>query len=73
MACMFVDESTLAADLHSLTVVVLMVRDELDAAVLVSVVVPVHERPNPLTCLLHAGEWSPRVIRPVLCGSEQRF
>jgi hypothetical protein len=73
LACLFVDDSTVAADLHSLTVVALMGRDELDAAVPVSVVVPVHERRHPLACLLHAGEWPPRVIRPVLGGSEQRF
>jgi len=34
LVCLFVDDSTVAADLHSLTVVALMGRDELDAAVL---------------------------------------
>ena len=48
MACLFVADITVAADLHSLTVVALKGRDELDAAVPVSVVVPVHERRHPL-------------------------
>ena len=48
MACLFVDGNTVAADLHSLTVVELMRRVELDAAVPVLVVVSTYERRHPL-------------------------
>ena len=71
MACLFVDDSTVAADLHSLTVVALLRRYELDAAVAVPVVVPVHKRGHPLAGLFHAGEWPPWVIGPVFCCAER--
>ena len=38
---LLVDESPMAADLHSLAVVALLGRDELDAAVAVPLVVPI--------------------------------
>ena len=61
------------ADLYGLPAVALVGRHELDAAVAVPVVVPVHKRGHPLTGLVLAGEWSPWVVRPVFCRSEQRF
>ena len=50
-----------------------MGRDEFDAAVAVSMVVPVHKRRHPLACLVFAGKWPARVVRPVLDRSEQGF
>jgi len=43
LACLFVDDSLVTADLHSITVVTLLGRHEFDAAVAVPVVVPVHK------------------------------
>ncbi len=42
-----VDDSTVPVELHGLTAVALLGRDELDAAVAVPVVVPVDERRHP--------------------------
>ena len=43
LACLFVDDSPVTADLHSITVVALLGRHEFDSAVAVPVVVPVHK------------------------------
>jgi hypothetical protein len=43
LACLFVDDSPVTADLHSITVVALLGRHEFEAAVAVPVVVPVHK------------------------------
>jgi hypothetical protein len=43
LACLFVDDSPVAAYLHSITVVALMGRHKLDAAVAVLMVVPVRK------------------------------
>jgi hypothetical protein len=48
--------------------VALLGRDELDAAVAVTVVVPVEKRRHPQAGLLSAGEWAARVVGPVLWG-----
>jgi len=61
------------ADLHSITVVALMGRHELDAAVAVPVVVPVNKCRHPLAGSLHAREWPARVVRSVFGRPEQRF
>ena len=61
------------ADLDGLTAVTLLGRHEVDAAVAVSVVVPVHKRGHPEAGLFLASKWPARVIRPVLCCPEQRF
>jgi len=50
-----------------------MGRDELDAAVAVSVVVPVHKCRHPLAGLVFAREWPALVVGPVLERSEQGF
>jgi hypothetical protein len=41
---LLIDDSTVPADLHGLTAVALLLRDELDTAVAVPMVVPVDER-----------------------------
>lgn len=45
-------------------------RDELQAAVLVLMVVPVHELLRPRTCRLQARERFARVVGPVLTRTE---
>lgn len=55
MACLFVDDSPVTADLYSITVVALMGRHALIFAVAVPVVVPVHKRGHPLTGRYFAG------------------
>ncbi len=69
----FVDNSSVPADFHRLAAVALMRRHELDAAVAVPVVVPVHKRRHPQAGFLSAGEWASWVVRPVFRCSEQRF
>jgi len=59
-------------DVNGLATVALVGRHELDAAVAVPVVVPIHERRYPQACLFHAGEWPPWLIGPVFCCAEQR-
>jgi hypothetical protein len=49
LAGLFVDDSSVVADLYGLTVVVLLGRNEFDAALVVLVVVPVDELGDPLT------------------------
>ena len=73
LARLLVDHSAVTADLHSLTVVALVRRDELDPAVAVPVVVPVRKRRHPLAGFFHAGEWAAWVIRTVFGCSEQGF
>ena len=73
MTSLLVDDSTVTTDLHSLGIVALMGRHELDAAVAVLMVVPIDKRCHPLTSCLIAGEWAAWVVRPVFRRSEQRF
>ena len=73
LTCLFVDDSPVTADLHSISVVTLMGRHEFDAAVAVPVVVPINERHHPLAGLVLVGEWPARVIRPVFDRTEQGF
>jgi hypothetical protein len=47
LACLFVDDSPVTTDLSSISVVALLGRHEFDAAVAVSVVVPVHKWRHP--------------------------
>ncbi len=68
---LLVDDSMVPADLHGLTAVALLGRDELDASVAVPVVVPVDERRHPQALLLSTGKGSSRVVRPVFRRSEQ--
>jgi len=70
---MLVDDGPVTADLHSITVVALMGRHELDAAVAVPMVVPIDKRYHPLTSGLLAGEWTAWVVRPVFRRAEQRL
>jgi len=61
------------ADLQCITVVALVGRHELDAAVAVPMVVPVDKRRHPLAGLLLAGKWPSRVVRAIFRGAEQRL
>ena len=70
---LLVDDNTVPADLHGLTAVALLGRDEFDAAVAVPVVVPVDERRHPLAGFLRAGKGPARVVRPVFRRPEQGF
>ena len=70
---LFIDLSTVAADLNSLTAMALLRRHKLDAAVAVLVVIPVHTGGNPEAGLLLAAEWPAGVVGPVFNGAEQRF
>ncbi len=73
LAGLFIDESTVAADLYGLTAVTLLGRHEFDAAVVVLVVVPVNELGDPLTGLVSGGKWLAGVFRLILHRPEQRF
>ena len=73
LARLLVDLGTLQADCGCSTAVTLMGRDELDAAVAVPVVVPIHKSCHPLTSLRLAVERPAWVIRPVLGRAEQGF
>ncbi len=72
-ACLFVDNSPLAADLNRIPVVTLDGRHEFDPAVAVLVVVPVDAFADPLTGLVFRGKWLSGVFRSVLHCSEQGF
>ena len=73
LAGLFIHDRTVPADLRSLTIVTLLGRHELDAAVPVPVVVPVDERSDLLTGLLFGGKGLAGVIRPIFQCPEQRF
>ena len=66
LTCLLVDDSTVAADLQNITVVALVRRHELYAAVAMPIVVPAHKCCYPAASLCHALEWPPGVVRPVL-------
>ena len=70
---LFIDLSTVAADLYSLTAMALFGRHKLDAAVAVLVVIPVHKGGNPEAGFLLSAEWPAGVVGPVFNGAEQRF
>ena len=72
-ACFFVDNSAVTTDLDGLTTVARLRSDELDPAVAMPVVLPVHKCGHQLTGGLLAREWPPRVVGPVLRRAEQRF
>ena len=65
--------ASLATDGYCHTAMPLLRRNELDAAMAVLVVVPIHKCGNPLAGLLFVAEWPAGVIRPVFNGAEQRF
>ena len=73
LACLLLDDSPVTADLHGISTVALVGCHELDPAVAVPVVVPVHKRCHPLAGSLHASKWPPGVIGPVFCCAEKRF
>ena len=73
LASLFVDLGALPADCDGGTAVTLVRRYELDAAVTVAVVVPVHKSRYPLASLLLAGERSAGVIRSILGCAKQGF
>jgi len=73
LTSLLADDTPVPADLHGLSAVALVGRDELDAAVAVPVVVPIHERGDPQACILHAGNGSTRVVRLVFRCPEQGF
>jgi hypothetical protein len=66
---LFVNDSAATADLHSLTFVPLVRRHELDAAVAVPVVVPVHKRRHPLAGLFEVGAFYWTVLAPDIVNS----
>jgi hypothetical protein len=67
---LLVDDSTLPADLYGLAAVALVGCHKFDAAVAVTLVVPVDERGHPQAGFLSAGKWPSWVIRPVLFGDD---
>ncbi len=71
LASLFVDLGAHPADCNGGTAVTLVRRDELDAAVTVAVVVPVHKSRYPLACLRLAGKRPAGVIGPELDCAEQ--
>ena len=66
LASFFVELGALPADCNGGTAVTLVRRDELDTAVTMTVVVPVHKSGYPLACLRLAGERPAGVIRSIL-------
>jgi len=56
--------ASLATDGYCHTAMPLLRRNELDAAMAVLVVVPIHKCGNPLAGLLFVAEWPAGVIRP---------
>jgi len=73
LACLFVDGAPVPADFHGLAAVALVGRHELDAAVAVPVVVPIHKRGHPQAGVLLARKRPAGVVGPVLCSPEQSF
>ena len=61
---------TLAADLNSLTAMLLLRRNEFDAAMAVLVTIPIHKRGNPLAGFFFAAEWPVWLVRPVFNSAE---
>ncbi len=70
LAGLFVDDSAVEADLHSLAIVTLLVRHDFDPAVPALVVLPVDERSDPLTGLPFGAIGPVGIIRPVLHCSD---
>ena len=60
--CMFVDDNTVPAVLHSIAVVALIGRHGLDPAVAELKVEPVNKRGHPLAGGLLTGEYQPGVV-----------
>ena len=60
-------------DFQIITVVALLERRELDAAVEVPMVLPIYKRRHPLTRGLLVGEWASGVVRLVFRCAEQGF
>ena len=73
LTSLLVDDSTVPADLQGLAAVALVGRHELDTAVAVPLVVPLHERRHPQAGFLSAGKRPSWVLRPVFRCSEQGF
>ena len=72
-ACGLVDLGSLLANCLGCSAVALMWRHELDAAVAVPVVVPIHKCSYPFAGLVLAGKGPAGVVRPILERSEQGF
>ena len=73
LTCLLVDDSTVAADLQNITVVALVRRHELYAAVAMPMVVPINKRHHPLASGLPACKWMTWLVRPVFRSPEQRL
>ena len=71
LASLFVDLGAFQADCDGGTAVALVRCDELDAAVTVALVVPIHTSGYPLARPRMAGERSAGVIRSILGCAEQ--
>ena len=68
-----IDLVTSCADGDSLTAVALVRRHELDAAMAVFMVIPLHKGRHPQAGLLFGSEWAVGVVRPVFDRAEQGF
>ena len=73
MAWLLVDDSPVTADLHGISTEALVGWHELDSALAVPVVVPVHKRRHPLASSQRAGEGPIRVVRLLFGLPEQCF
>ncbi len=73
MKCLFVADSTAAADPQSITVVALVWHNELDSTVAMLVVVPIENLRQPLACLDFADKTPARVIKSIFSGAQERF
>jgi len=68
-----VDMGSLSADFDGKSAVALLGGNELDAAVTVLVVIPIHKWRHPFLGLVFAGERPVWVVGPVLARAEQGF
>ena len=73
LTSLFIDVSTVAADLNSITAMALLRLHKLVAAVAVLVVILVHNSGNQEAGFHYVAEWLAGVVGPVLKGVEQRF
>jgi len=70
---LLVDLGTPLADFDGMAAMALLGRHELDAAVTVLVVIPIHERRHPLAGFRLAAKWPAWVAGPVLDRTKQGF
>ena len=73
LTSLLVDDTPVPADLHGLAAVTLVGSHELDAAVAVPVVVPIHKRGHPKAGVLRVTKGPTRVVRSVFRCPEQGF